>query len=130
MTVARDRAPHRVRLTPMERDRLTERLAQVERKALDLTATLSDVLEVVRDTPTTVPVAAVPVDGSVEVRGVTFAGRLGSWGHVIGEQQAVGGDDNRSLLIDGLTEPWTWHRDAHVQVRPFRDQELRWENVR
>ena len=69
---------------------------------------------------TTVSLDEVPVDGSVEVRGVTTGGRYGPWGHVIGEQQAVGGQGYRSLLIDGMVEPWTWHRDAHVQVRPFR----------
>lgn len=70
---------------------------------------------------TTKPLDEVPVDGSVEVRGVTLGGRWGPWGHVIGEQQtAVGGQANRSLLIDGLTEPWTWHRDQCVQVRPHR----------
>lgn len=74
----------------------------------------------------TMPVADVPVDGSVEVRPVTGSGRFGPWVHVIGEQQAVGGGDNRSLLVDGLVEPFTWHRDQCVQVRPFRpaDEDL------
>lgn len=74
----------------------------------------------------TMPVADVPVDGSVEVRPVCGQGRFGPWVHVIGEQQAVGGEQNRSLLIDGITEPFTWHRDQCVQVRPFRpaDEDL------
>ena len=73
------------------------------------------------------PVAEVPVDGSVEVRPVGGQGRFGPWVHVIGEQRtAVGGDGNRSLLIDGISEPFTWHRDQCVQVRPFRpaDEDL------
>lgn len=75
---------------------------------------------------TTMPLDEVPVDGSVEVRGIVSGGRYGPWGHVIGEQQAVGGQGYRSLLIDGLVEPWTWHRDQYVQVRPFRplDEDL------
>lgn len=76
---------------------------------------------------TTMPVAEVPVDGSVEVRPVGGQGRFGPWVHVIGEQErAVGGEENRSLLIDGVPEPFTWHRDMCVQVRPFRpaDEDL------
>lgn len=76
---------------------------------------------------TTMPVADVPVDGSVEVRPVGGQGRFGPWVHVIGEQErAVGGDENRSLLIDGVPEPFTWHLDQCVQVRPFRpvDEDL------
>ena len=90
-----------------------------------------DMLAVDLGTPTgfhlavaTMPVADVPVDGSVEVRPV---GRFGPWVHVIGEAlHAVGGGENRSLLIDGITEPFTWHRDQCVQVRPFRptDEDL------
>ena len=72
------------------------------------------------------PVAEVPVDGSVEVRPVCGQGRFGPWVHVIGEQTAVGGGGNRSLLVDGISEPFTWHRDQCVQVRPFRpaDEDL------
>lgn len=75
---------------------------------------------------TTLSVGEVPVDGSVEVRPVGGAGRFGPWVHVIGEQTAVGGDGNRSLLVDGIREPFTWHRDQCVQVRPFRsvDEDL------
>ena len=93
-----------------------------------------DMLAVDLGTPTghhpavaTMPVADVPVDGSVEVRPVCGQGRFGPWVHVIGEQQrAVGGEGNRSLLVDGITEPFTWHRDQCVQVRPFRpaDEDL------
>ena len=92
-----------------------------------------DMLAVDLGTPTgfhpavaTMPVADVPVDGSVEVRPVCGQGRFGPWVHVIGEQQAVGGEQNRSLLIDGITEPFTWHRDQCVQVRLFRpvDEDL------
>ena len=38
----------------------------------------------------------------------------------------MGGEENRSLLVDGVTEPFTWHRDHMVQVRPFRpaDEDL------
>lgn len=78
-------------------------------------------------TLTTMPVAEVPVDGSVEVRPVGGQGRFGPWVHIIGEQErAVGGEENRSLLIDGVPEPFTWHRDMCVQVRPFRpaDEDL------
>lgn len=155
MTTIEERAPLGMLLTLTERDEIAELLARVERMALDLSATLGAALEVVREAPsvtlgeptrtvvTTMAVAEVPVDGSVEVRGVTFAGRYGPWGHVIGEQAAVGGEGNRSLLIDGLSEPWTWHGDQYCQVRPYRDarpwrdadtvlaaQELRWENPR
>lgn len=93
-----------------------------------------DMLAVDLGTPTgfhpavaTMPVADVPVDGSVEVRPVCGQGRFGPWVHVIGEAlHAVGGEQNRSLLIDGITEPFTWHRDQCVQVRPFRpaDEDL------
>lgn len=76
---------------------------------------------------TTMPVGVVPVDGSMEVRPIGGQGRFGPWVHVIGEQErAVGGEENRSLLVDGVTEPFTWHRDHMVQVRPFRpaDEDL------
>lgn len=76
-----------------------------------------------------VPVSEVPVDGSVELRSCPPAagGRFGPWAHVIGEQErAVGGDTYRSFLIAGLVEPWTFHMDQCVQLRPFRpaDEDL------
>lgn len=142
MTTLEERAPLGLFLTPSERDALRPLLAEVEAKARALADTLGQAQALIAETPavtlgeptsavhTTMSVAEVPVDGSVDVRGVTFAGRYGPWGHVIGEQAAVGGDGYRSLLIDGLSEPWTWHGDQYVQVRPHRDQELRWENPR
>lgn len=149
MSTLEERVPL-LQLTDTERDELRARLAEIEGRALALTAEIGATLRDLRaETPsvtlgeptrtvvTTMAVADVPVDGSVEVRGVTFAGRYGPWGHVIGEQEAVGGEGNRSLLIDGLSEPWTWHGDQYCQVRPYRDadtvlaaQELRWENPR
>lgn len=65
-------------------------------------------------------VSEIPVDGSVEIRTVDTGqhGRFGPWGHVIGELlRAVGGGENRSFLIGGVVEPWTFHRDQGVQVR-------------
>lgn len=72
--------------------------------------------------PDTIPVGDVPVDGTVEVQGTAFGGRLGPWMRVIGEQQsAVGGQAYRSLLVVGDPQPYTWHLDAHVKVRPVMD---------
>ena len=131
-------------LTDTEREQLRADLARAEHLAREHARILAgcrailagppvDMLAVDLGAPTghhpavaTMPVADVPVDGSVEVRPVTGSGRFGPWVHVIGEQQAVGGGDNRSLLVDGLVEPFTWHRDQCVQVRPFRpaDEDL------
>ena len=123
MTTLEERAPA-LDHTDWLLGQLADTLGRAARLAEELAATIAPPEVALgapcRDVAATMPVSIVPVDGSVEVRGVTSGGRYGPWGHVIGEQQAVGGQGYRSLLIDGMVEPWTWHRDAHVQVRPFR----------
>lgn len=111
-------------------DELAARVERIEQMWAEILTALG--LEPPAPAPSgTVPLSEVPVDGTVEVRGVTFSGRFGPWMRVVGERvPPVGGAENRSLLMDGIAQPFTWHRDAHVQVRPARDQELRWENPR
>lgn len=138
MTITDERAP--LDHTDWLLGQLVDTLTRAAKIAEQMTETVGgrrppvDMLAVDLGTPTghhpavaTMPVADVPVDGSVEVRPVCGQSRFGPWVHVIGEAlHAVGGEQNRSLLIDGITEPFTWHRDQCVQVRPFRpaDEDL------
>ena len=124
MTTLEERAPA-LDHTDWLLGQLADTLGRAARLAAELAATIAPPEVALgapcRDVAATMPIHEVPVDGSVEVRGVTSGGRWGPWGHVIGEQQtAVGGQANRSLFIDGLVGTWTWHRDAYVQVRPHR----------
>ena len=136
MTTIEERAPLDPTISEIRRliDSIGGRLDTIAAALDSIGRPPVDMLAVDLGTPTghhpavaTMPVADVPVDGSVEVRPVCGQGRFGPWVHVIGEQQrAVGGEGNRSLLVDGITEPFTWHRDQCVQVRPFRpaDEDL------
>lgn len=132
MTTLEERAP--LDHTDWLLGQLADTLERASKLAGELATACAETFGVPLGVPTgpaavlaTMPVADVPVDGSVEVRPVGGAGRFGPWVHVIGEQErAVGGDENRSLLVDGVAEPFTWHRDMCVQVRPFRpaDEDL------
>lgn len=133
MSTIEERAP----ITPTTDrllDDLHQTLARAEALWTDLAALLTGPVTVdlglVADRPVwTVPVSEVPVDGSVELRTCPPAagGRFGPWAHVVGEQErAVGGESYRSLLVEGLTEPWTFHLDQCVQLRRavVRDEQV------
>lgn len=115
-------------------DDLHQTLIRAEALWTDLAAILTGPVTVDLGVPAdrpvwTVPVSEVPVDGSVELRTCPPAagGRFGPWAHVVGESlRAVGGESYRSLLVGGLTEPWTFHLDQCVQLRrvTFHDDQL------
>lgn len=119
-------------------DELRQTLVRAEALWTDLAAILTGPVTVDLGVPAdrpvwTVPVSEVPVDGSVELRTCPPAagGRFGPWAHVVGEQsRAVGGECYRSLLVEGLVEPWTFHLDQCVQLRRARVRDELVEDAR
>lgn len=119
-------------------DDLHQTLIRAEALWTDLAAILTGPVTVDLGVPAdrpvwTVPVSEVPVDGSVELRTCPPAagGRFGPWAHVVGESlRAVGGESYRSLLVGGLTEPWTFHLDQCVQLRRARVRDELVEDAR
>jgi hypothetical protein len=64
----------------------------------------------------TLPVAEVPVDGSVDVRWVVEHGRWSGWHQIVGDQRCSA--DCVHLWAADMAAPMTLNPDEHVQVRP------------